>query len=126
MRAAATLPWLLAVVLACAGCVAREAVEVVAEHPGHRLGVRVVRLHQHPPGIFPPPRPASDLGEQMESALRRTEIRDGQRGVRHHHAHQRRITIRIVICISNNNGHCLKFGGKNYARGPSDPLITGC
>ena len=30
MRAAATLPWLLAVVLACAGCMAREAVEDAA------------------------------------------------------------------------------------------------
>ena len=30
MRAVATLPWLLAVVLACAGCMAREAVEDAA------------------------------------------------------------------------------------------------
>src|SRR5690606_42073957 len=46
-------------------------------------------LHQHPTGFLSPARASGDLGEQVEGALGRAEIRQRQRGVGEHHAHQR-------------------------------------
>ncbi|EAU69486.1 hypothetical protein STIAU_2106 [Stigmatella aurantiaca DW4/3-1] len=55
-----------------------KAVKVMGEHALHGLGLRVVRLHQHPAWVLAPPGPARHLGEQVEGALRSPEIRNGQ------------------------------------------------
>ena len=61
-----------------------------------------VGLHNHLSGVLVPPRPAGDLGEELEGSFAAPVVGEAQRGVRRDDTHQRH--VREVVTLGDHLG----------------------
>src|SRR5215471_2233315 len=80
--------------------VVKKACEVMVLGKSNTVVLGTIGLNKHLPARLASASPASDLGEELEQALRSTKIRNGQGGIGRHHADQG--DIGVIVSFGNH------------------------